>query len=55
MKSYLKLVAPATEKRTVMALRRPNAAVRAREYLTEDEVMALIGFRRERSIISKPV
>jgi integrase len=37
MKRDLKLVAPATQNRTV-AIRRPNAELRAREYLTESEV-----------------
>jgi integrase len=41
-KSHLKLVSPATEKRTVAApLRRPNAELRTREYLTEREVERL--------------
>ena len=34
-KSHLKLVTPATVKRTVMPKRRPNADLRTREYLTE--------------------
>ena len=33
-KSHLKLVAPATEKRTVRPTRRPNADLRSREHLT---------------------
>ena len=41
-KSHLKLVKPATVKRTVTARRRPNAALRTREYLTEAEVKRLI-------------
>ena len=42
-KSHLKLVAPATVKRTVATpLRRPNAALRTREYLTEREVERLM-------------
>jgi integrase len=41
-KSHLKLVKPATEKRTVMPRRRPNAKLRTREYLTEAEVERLI-------------
>jgi integrase len=41
-KSHLKLVAPATEKRTVATpLRRPNAELRTREYLTDAEVARL--------------
>ena len=41
-KSHLKLVKPATVKRTVAARRRPNADLRTREYLTEAEVKRLI-------------
>ncbi|WP_198028242.1 tyrosine-type recombinase/integrase [Bradyrhizobium sp. WSM1743] len=37
-KSHLKLVTPATEKRTVTPKRRPNADLRSREHLTETEV-----------------
>jgi integrase len=41
-KSHLKLVAPATEKRTVATpLRRPNAELRTREYLTDAEIARL--------------
>jgi integrase len=41
-KSHLKLVAPATENRTVATpLRRPNAELRTREYLTDAEVEKL--------------
>jgi integrase len=41
-KSHLKLVAPTTEKRTVITpLRRPNAELRTREYLTDAEVEKL--------------
>jgi integrase len=41
-KSHLKLVAPTTEKRTVATpLRRPNAELRTREYLTDAEVERL--------------
>jgi integrase len=41
-KSHLKLVSPATENRTVaMPLRRPNAELRTREYLTDAEVERL--------------
>jgi integrase len=46
-KSHLKLVAPATEKRTVMPSRQPNAAYRAREYLTDAEVASLIGAAKD--------
>ena len=42
-KSHLKLVAPGTVNRTVaMPVRRPNAELRTREYLTEAEVEILI-------------
>jgi integrase len=41
-KSHLKLVAPATENRTVTPTRRPNASYRTREYLTEAEVAKLM-------------
>jgi integrase len=41
-KSHLKLVKPATEKRTVTPRRRPNSKLRTREYLTEAEVERLI-------------
>jgi len=41
-KSRLKLVAPSTENRTVVTpLRRPNAELRTREYLTDAEVARL--------------
>jgi len=41
-KSHLKLVSPATENRTVATpLRRPNAELRTREYLTDAEVERL--------------
>lgn len=40
-KSHLKLVAPTTEKRTVVPVRRPNAELRSREYLTDAEVEKL--------------
>jgi site-specific recombinase XerD len=41
-KSHLKLVAPATENRTVaMPVRKPNAELRSREYLTDAEVESL--------------
>jgi type 1 fimbriae regulatory protein FimB/type 1 fimbriae regulatory protein FimE len=42
VKSHLKLVTPATEKRTVTPTRRPNADLRTREYLTEAEVERLL-------------
>jgi integrase len=42
-KSNLKLVPPASEKRTVTPLRRPNAELRPREHLTEREVEKLVG------------
>jgi type 1 fimbriae regulatory protein FimB/type 1 fimbriae regulatory protein FimE len=41
-KSHLRLVTPATEKRTVVPTRRPNADLRTREYLTEAEVERLL-------------
>jgi integrase len=41
-KPRLKLVSPATEKRTVTPRRRPNAELRPREHLTEREVEKLI-------------
>ena len=41
-KTTLKLVSPATEKRTVTPLRRPNSELRPREHLTEREVEKLI-------------
>ena len=40
-KSQLKLVTPATVKRTVTPTRLPNADLRTREYLTEAEVERL--------------
>jgi site-specific recombinase XerD len=47
-KSHLRLVAPATEKRTVvMPIRKPNAELRSREYLTDDEVARLIEVAKE--------
>src|ERR1035441_5520726 len=42
-KSHLKLVTPATVKRTVTPRRLPNADLRTREYLTEAEVERLMG------------
>jgi type 1 fimbriae regulatory protein FimB/type 1 fimbriae regulatory protein FimE len=41
-KSHLKLVGPATEKRTVTPRRATNAELRTREYLTESEVNGLM-------------
>jgi site-specific recombinase XerD len=41
-KSHLKLIAPATEKRTVAPGRATNAELRTREHLTEHEVEALM-------------
>jgi integrase len=41
-KSHLRIVAPATENRTVTARRRKNADLRTREHLTTDEVERLI-------------
>jgi type 1 fimbriae regulatory protein FimB/type 1 fimbriae regulatory protein FimE len=41
-KANLKLVTPATEKRTVTPTRRPNADLRTREYLTAAEVERLM-------------
>ena len=40
-KSHRKLASPTTENRTVTPLRRPNADLRTREYLTEAEVARL--------------
>jgi hypothetical protein len=40
-KSHLKLVTPATVKRTVTPTRLPNRELRKREYLTPDEVEVL--------------
>ena len=42
MKPRLRIVAPATENRTVTPRRRPNAELRTREYLTETEIEKLI-------------
>jgi type 1 fimbriae regulatory protein FimB/type 1 fimbriae regulatory protein FimE len=42
-KSRLRLVSPATVKRTVTPRRRPNSELRPREHLTEREVEKLIG------------
>jgi hypothetical protein len=42
-KSHLELVKPATENRTVARpVRRPNAELRTREYLTDAEVDRLV-------------
>ena len=41
-KTHLKLVTPATEKRAVAPMRRPNSEFRSREHLTETEVEKLI-------------
>ena len=46
-KSHLKLVAPATVKRTVAPKRLPNADLRTREYLTEAEVGRLMNAARK--------
>jgi type 1 fimbriae regulatory protein FimB/type 1 fimbriae regulatory protein FimE len=49
VKSHLKLVTPAIEKRTVTPRRRPNAELRSREHLTETEVDQLVqGAKRNR-------
>jgi len=45
-KRHLKLVAPATIKRTVTLRRRPNGDIRTREYLTEAEVEKLLNAAR---------
>jgi integrase len=41
-KAHLKLVTPATVKRTVTPRRPPNRRLRTREYLTETEVEKLV-------------
>jgi type 1 fimbriae regulatory protein FimB/type 1 fimbriae regulatory protein FimE len=41
-KSHLKLISPATAKRTVTPTRRPNAELRPREHLTQREIEKLI-------------
>jgi integrase len=46
-KPHLKLVTPAIVKRTVTPKRRPNADLRTREHLTEDEVERLMGAARK--------
>jgi len=43
----LRLVAPATEKRTVMPKRAKNSDLRSREYLTEHEIDALMAAARQ--------
>lgn len=45
-KAHLKLVTPATEKRTVAPTRRPNGDLRTREYLTEAEMDHLMDVAR---------
>ena len=45
-KRHLRLVSPATVKRTVTPRRRPNADLRTREYLTEAEVERLMKVAR---------
>ena len=46
-KMHLKLVSPATKKRTVAPTRPPNSAFRTREYLTETEVERLTNAARK--------
>jgi integrase len=46
-KSHLKLVTPATVKRTVTPRRLPNAALRTREHLTEGEVERLMSVAKK--------
>src|SRR3974390_373652 len=46
-KMHLRLVRPATKKRTVAPTRPPNSAVRTREYLTETEVERLTNAARK--------
>ena len=41
-KARLRLISPATAKRTVTPIRRPNSELRPREHLTEREVEKLI-------------
>jgi hypothetical protein len=45
-KAHLKLVTPATVKRTVTPKRPPNGKLRTREYLTETEVERLMAAAR---------
>jgi integrase len=47
MKTHLKLVAPTSEKQTVMARRKVNAAYRTREHMTPQEVKKLIEAARD--------
>jgi integrase len=46
-KRHLKLVTPATVKRTVTPRRRPNGVIRTREYLTEAEVEKLMNAAKD--------
>ncbi len=46
-KSHIRLVSPATVNRTVTPRRRPNGALRTREYLTEAEVERLMNAARK--------
>ena len=46
-KSNVRLITPATEKRTVTPRRRPNADLRTREYLTEAEVERLLSATKD--------
>src|SRR3954453_9129260 len=46
-KSVRKVVSPSIVKRTVMPIRRKNAELRTREYLTDDEVQTLIDIAKE--------
>jgi integrase len=46
-KPYLTLVAPATVNRTVTPRRAKNSELRSREYLTAQEVEALMGVARK--------
>src|SRR5438132_9226080 len=45
--THLKLVTPTIEKRTVMPKRAKNADLRTREYLTEQEIEALLAAARQ--------
>src|SRR5947209_15899932 len=45
--THLKLVTPTTQKRTVMPRRAKNADLRTREYLTEQEIEALLAAARQ--------
>jgi integrase len=44
---HLRLVTPATEKRTVIPRRAKNCALHSREYLTEEEIEALMAAARQ--------